>query len=107
MLSPKMHSKKGCGDESLYRPGTGRGNNDPLASHDIEDLLNVVDGCEALQQEIEQAEPILKTYIVQQIGLLLKHRDFEYAVQSTARSNPDREAIIFRRLDALASLGRE
>ena len=71
MLSPKMHLKKGCGDESLYRPGTGRGNNDPLASHDIEDLLNVVDGCEALQQEIEQAEPILKTYIAQQIGYCL------------------------------------
>lgn len=85
----------------------GRGNNDPLASHDIEDLLNVVDGCEALPKELEQAEPILKTYIAKQISFLLKHRDFEYAVQATARNNPDREATIFRRLDDLADLSRE
>ena len=86
---------------------SGRGNSDPLASHDIEDLLNIVDGCEALQQELEQAEPILKTYIAQQISLLLRHRDFEYAVQATARNIPEREAIIFRRLDALAALGKD
>ncbi len=86
---------------------SGRGNKNPLASHDIEDLLNVVDGREALQQEFEQAEPILKTYIAQQISLLLTHRDFEYAVQATARNIPEREAIIFRRLDALAALGKE
>jgi len=84
----------------------GRGDQDPLASHDIEDLLNVVDGREALQQEIEQAEPVLKTYIGQQISLLLKHRDFEYAVQATARNNPEREVLIFRRLEALAALNK-
>lgn len=55
---------------------------------------------------MDQADPIIKAYIAQQISLLLKHRDFEYAVQSTARSNPDREAIIFRRLDGLVDLGR-
>ncbi len=85
----------------------GRGNKDPLASHDIEDLLNVVDGREVLQQELEQAEPILKTYIAQQISILLKHRDFEYAVKATTRNIPEREAVIFRRLDALAALNKK
>ena len=58
-------------------------------------------------QEIEQADPVLKTYIAKQIILLLEHRDFEYAVQSTARNNPEREAIIFRRLDGLSCLDHQ
>lgn len=85
----------------------GRGNDDPLASHDIEDLLNVIDGRESIQQELEQADPILKIYVAYQIGLLLQHQDFDYAVQTTARNTPDREAIIFRRLEMLADLDCE
>ena len=82
----------------------GRGNNDPLASHDIEDLLNLVDGRKELTNELEQAEPKLKNYIALQIGKLLAHNDFEYAVQATARNNTRREAIIFQRLESLKSL---
>ncbi len=82
----------------------GRGNNDPLSSHDIEDLLNIVDGREDLQLEVEHAPQELRIYITEQIGKLLEHGDFEYAVQSAARNNADREAIIFLRLEALASL---
>ncbi len=82
----------------------GRGNNDPLASHDIEDLLNLVDGRKELANEIEQADPKLKNYIALQISELLTHKDFEYAVQATSRNNRERETIIFQRLELLKSI---
>ena len=82
----------------------GRGNNDPLSSHDIEDLLNIVDGREELLLEVSQVKPKLKAYISEQITVLLGYSDFNYAVQAAARNNIEREAIIFERLEALVAL---
>ncbi len=81
-----------------------RGKNDPLSSHDIEDLMNIINGREELQREVEQAEPELKNYIGQQIHALLTHKDFDYAVQACARNDPAREEIIYQRLEALEAL---
>lgn len=81
----------------------GRGNNDLLSSRDIEDLLNVIDGREELHLEIQQAEPELRDYIAERMGLLIEHNDFDYAILACARNNTKREAIIFQRLEALAS----
>ena len=82
----------------------GRGDNDPLSSHDIEDLLNIVDGREELLTEATKASPELQGYIAQQISALLDHNDIDYAVQAAANNNPEREALIFARLDTLAQL---
>lgn len=41
----------------------GRGNNDYLASHDLEDIITVVDGRPELTQEIEQVDSGLRRYI--------------------------------------------
>jgi predicted nucleotidyltransferase len=79
----------------------GRGNNDPLASRDIEDLLTVIDGREALLAEMQAAEPVLRQTVAAQLADVMAHPDFEYAVQSTARGNRQREALVFRRLEAL------
>ena len=82
----------------------GRGNNDPLASRDIEDILNVVDGRESLGDEVADAPDALRAYVAAGIGALLRHRDFDYAVQATARNNRQREELIFKRLDFIATL---
>lgn len=82
----------------------GRGNNDPLSSRDIEDLLNIFDGREEVISEITQAEPELRQFIAEQIGLLLKDSNFDYAVQSTAQNNSEREALIFKRLEQIAEI---
>lgn len=81
----------------------GRGNNDPMVSRDIEDILNVVDGRETLLAEIQAAPAELRGYIAEQFTQLLKHPDFAYCVQSTARGNVDREEIIFQRWEAIAA----
>ena len=41
----------------------GRGNNDYLASHDLEDIITVVDGRPELLQEIDRADGELRRYI--------------------------------------------
>ncbi|HZX70953.1 MAG TPA: hypothetical protein VFE77_09050 [Rhodanobacter sp.] len=81
----------------------GRGNNDPLASRDIEDILNVVDGRPALGEEIGRAPEGLRRDIAAHLIDLLRHRDFEYAVQAAARNNRQREELIFQRLEIIAA----
>lgn len=81
----------------------GRGNNDPLASRDIEDILNVVDGRASLVEEVGQAPRDLRVDVAAGIGELLRHRDFDYAVQATARNSRQREELIFGRLEAIAA----
>lgn len=42
--------------------------------------------------------------VARALGDLLAHSDIDYAVQTTANNNPERETLIFKRLDALAAL---
>jgi hypothetical protein len=48
----------------------GRGNNDPLLSHDLEDIINLVDGREELLGEIGQLQTSVRKYIAQQFAEL-------------------------------------
>lgn len=79
----------------------GRGKNDPLESRDIEDLLNLFSGRKELVSEIKQASEELQLFISNQIEVLLGNRDFEYAIQSTALNDKDRENLIFKRLESI------
>lgn len=76
----------------------GRGNRDPLESRDIEDILILFHGRETLVEELMQASSTLRNYVSEQLQKLLGDRNFEFAVQSAAGGDPDREALIFERL---------
>ncbi len=78
----------------------GRGNEDALSSHDIEDLLNVFDGRSSIVDEVLSASEELKAYVSEQLSRLMADSNFEYAVQATARNDADREQLIFERLEA-------
>jgi len=82
----------------------GRGNDDPLASHDLEDILNLVDGREELVAEIETTDEGVRDYIADQIARLMEHRDFDYAVQGVTRGDKDRENLIFERLETVKAM---
>ncbi|MEY8251757.1 MAG: hypothetical protein RPR91_05175 [Colwellia sp.] len=82
----------------------GRGNNDPLESRDIEDILNVFSGRAELVSEIEAAPTELKQYISKSISEVLKNTYFEYAVQSAANEIKEHERLIFERLDYISGL---
>lgn len=82
----------------------GRGNNDPLASHDMEDILNIVDGRPELVDEIRAAQEDVRLYIAEQIDELLAHEMIDYAIQGIVMGNADRAAIVFARLEAIQAL---
>ncbi len=82
----------------------GRGNDDPLASRDMEDLLNIIDGREVLVNELSEADPLLTEFIGAEFTQLLSNDLFEYAVQSQANSDAAREAVLFKRIEAIAKV---
>ena len=62
----------------------GRGNNDFLASQDIEDILSLIDGCSSLIADLHAANKKVKSAIAAAIQTFLNESDFEYQVQSVA-----------------------
>lgn len=80
----------------------GRGQGDILASRDMEDILNLVDGREELLAEVQNNPPELKTYLTAAFTQLLEMPDINYLVQSTADNDSGREEIIFERLERLS-----
>lgn len=82
----------------------GRGRGDVLASHDIEDVLNIVDGRAELLAELPQSPADLKIYLAEEFTGLLQSPDIAYAVQATAQGDPGREQLVFERMEAFAGL---
>jgi len=80
----------------------GRGNNDPLASHDVEDVLNIFNGRDDIASEVKAAPEELQQYIKEVICELLDHDLFQYAVDSAANGDELRAEIIFERLEHVA-----
>ncbi len=81
----------------------GRGKGDAY-HRDLEDLLNLFDGRPALVEELSMAPEELQAFVADEISKLLELSDFEYAVQSTAKGDQQREVIIFERLEAVSHL---
>ena len=81
----------------------GRGNGDALGSRDIEDILTLVDGSDALVEIVEAESAAVKHYIAENLHELLQDGNFENAVFSQSRGDRGREDLIFERLEALAS----
>jgi predicted nucleotidyltransferase len=54
----------------------GRGKGDYMASHDLEDVITVIDGRVTLLEEVIQSPPELRTYLATEIRQLLANRDF-------------------------------
>jgi len=81
----------------------GRGNDDPLTSHDLEDIINLVDGRDALLAELKSEEQEVCRYIAEQFVMLLEHSDFEYAVQGNLQQSA-RSELFFDRWEQICDL---
>ena len=79
----------------------GRGNNDPLSSRDVEDILTLFDGRPELKGEIENSSVELVEYLVLEMRRLVSNPNFDYAAQSTARNDAGRERLLMQRISAL------
>lgn len=81
----------------------GRGNNDFLASQDIEDILSLIDGCSSLIPDLHAANKKVKSAIAAAIQTFLNESDFEYQVQSVAQDR-QHENLLFERLIEISHL---
>ena len=79
----------------------GRGNNDPLGSRDIEDILTLIDGRAELVDELKAAPKDVSQYINKELTELIRANQFSYAVTSAAGNDAGREDLIFQRLEAI------
>jgi predicted nucleotidyltransferase len=82
----------------------GRGRNDPLGSHDLEDIINVVDGRPALLDEVQAASSGVRSYLSEQFQALLTHSDFEHFLYGNIKGPDGRVEVVLKRVKALADL---
>jgi predicted nucleotidyltransferase len=80
----------------------GRGNDDPLGSRDLEDILLVVDGREELAAEIQHANDHVRRYIAEQFKVLLSHDDFDHFVEGNIKGPEGRVDIVRERIVAIS-----
>jgi len=79
----------------------GRGSGDFVMSHDLEDLVRVVDGRPSLIEEVAIADEQLWSHIAQGIQALLEDSYFMQAIPGYFESGYDRLGILSKRLQSL------
>ena len=78
-----------------------RGSWDVLGSHDLEDVLNIVDGREELAAELAAAPKAVREYVRDVFAALLRHSDFGNALPGLV-IEPERASIVHKRLRDMA-----
>lgn len=81
---------------------TDRGSGDIPASHDLEDLLAVVDGRVELAEELSRAPESLRRALAEAFAALLDHPDFRNVLPGLI-SEPERADIVIERLQRMST----
>ena len=79
-----------------------RGGGDFLTSHDLEDVLNIVDGREELASEMAAAPPVLRQAVAGALGALRARDDFVNVLPGLI-TDPARAGLVWARLESLSS----
>jgi len=82
----------------------GRGNGDYLASHDLEDLISVIDGRQEIIDEVLSSSEELKTYLKDKFSELLKSRAFLDALPGKLPGDESSQAripIVIERIEKM------
>lgn len=79
----------------------GRGGGDFLSSHDLEDVLNIVDGREELAEELAVAPVELKQAVATAFTPLLANPDFVNVLPGLI-AEPERAGLVLGRMRALS-----
>jgi|SRR5664279_4669267 len=80
-----------------------RGGRDVYLSHDLEDIVTVIDGRAELADELAQADATLRGHVVAQVRGLLAHPELPNALPGIV-TQPIRAGIVLERLQRIASL---
>ena len=84
----------------------GRGKGDYLASHDLEDLITVVDGRPELLEELQSASEDIRSYIARAIKQMLKAPQFIDALPGYLLPDSASQARIHLLLDRLTHMSK-
>lgn len=79
----------------------GRGAGDILGSHDLEDVLNIVDGREELADELVASPGDVRSAVASAFAGLLRHRDFVNALPGLI-AEPERSGIVLERIKGMS-----
>ncbi len=85
-----------------------RGKADMAMSHDLEDIVNVIEGRAAILVEVQAAETTLRQYLARQLVSLARSPDFDNVLPGLVTHDAlhrERIAVIKRRLGAIAAMG--
>jgi hypothetical protein len=89
----------------------GRGKGDTLASHDLEDIITVVDGRPEIVDEVRaDTSPDVRQYLLAEVTALLESDQFDRAVSGHLppdASNQERTEKVLERLRAIAAVTEE
>lgn len=80
-----------------------RGNNDVYLSHDLEDIITVVDGRYELLSELVAAPSEVRQFIAQHFQAVLKHTDFSNVLPGIV-SQTTRSGLVLQRFVEIAKL---
>lgn len=86
---------------------TNRGNQDFWMSHDLEDLITVIDGRENIVDEIRHAKTDVREYISGKLREYLNEADFKQALPAYLNSDPasqQRLPSLRRKIDDIAQM---
>lgn len=86
----------------------GRGREDYLASHDMEDIIYLINGRVEILEEVKNSEPDLKDYIIKSLKGFLENELFLEALPGHLlpdQASQGRRSIILERLKKIADLG--
>ena len=85
----------------------GRGNDDYWGSHDLEDIVTVIDGRAGILAELPVIDAELKEYIARTISGLITAEGFREALSGHLppdRASQERLPLLWQRLVAIAAL---
>ena len=76
-----------------------------MASHDLEDIVAVIDGRDEIVQDVVQANHAIRTYLANELGELLDNEDFEEALSGHLpgdTASQQRAPIVLERMRRIA-----
>ena len=85
----------------------GRGNDDVMSSHDLEDLITVIDGRAEIVDELRIAAPDVRSLVASELHQLLGRRDFIDALPGFLlpdSASQGRSRLLLDRMAAMATL---
>jgi len=88
----------------------GRGRADYLASHDMEDIINIINGRVEILEDIKNSEPDLKDFIIKSFQEFLENELFLDALPGHLlpdQASQGRRSIVLERIKKITELGSD